>query len=101
MLVSNDGDGFSITTGGMSQPLHLLYALCYFYTDNLTLLELPTIYPTEYMFANHSEGIKNKTHIYANVTRKIMAELGGMEISNKTLKHSHEFTKMIGGEKMG
>jgi len=97
VLVSEDGDGFSHSTGGMSQGLHFLYSLCFFYTNNLTVWELPTIYPTEYMFANHSEGLENKTHVFANVTRKIIAEVSGLKLSEKTLKHAREFDHKIKG----
>lgn len=65
--------------------------MCFLYTNNLTVLELPTIYPTEYMFENHSDGVVNKTHVYANVTRKIMSEVSGIKLSDKTLKHAVDF----------
>ena len=60
VLVNDDGEGVSVTTGGMNQGLHWLYILCFLYTNNLTVLELPVIYPTEYMFENHSDGVENE-----------------------------------------
>jgi len=43
------------------------------------------------MFENHSDGVVNKTHVYANVTRKIMSEVSGIKLSDKTLKHAVDF----------
>jgi len=97
VLVNDDGDGVSITTGGMNQGLHWLYILGVLYTNNLTVLELPTIYPTDFMFEHHSDGVENKTHVFANVTRKIMAEISGLKLSDKTIKHSFEYDNKIRG----
>lgn len=82
----------------MAQGLHFPYHLCFLYTNNLTVLELPTIYPTDYMFENHSDGIDNKTHVFANVTRKIMCEISGLKLCDKTLKHAKEYDSMIRGK---
>ena len=40
---------------------------------------MPVIRPTEYMFENYKNLGKEKWEIFAEVTRKIYSEIGGLE----------------------
>jgi len=101
ILVNDSGEGVCTSTGGMNQGLHWLYILCFLYTYNLTVYELPTIYPTDYMYEHHTNLVENKTHVYANTARSICAELSGLQKSDKTVRHSFEFDDKIRGNTSG
>ena len=66
------------TTDVMTNFLRSLAEL-YF---RIEYIELPILTPNEYMFKNFENLGKEKWEIFAEVTREIMATLGGLKISN-------------------
>ena len=59
------------------------------------LCELPVIKPTEYMFQNYSDLGNEKWEIFAEVTRKIMCEIGGLNPSNRTFRDLKYYEKSL------
>ncbi len=56
---------------------------------------LPVIKPTKFMFDNYSHLGKEKWEIYAEVTRKIMCEVGGFKESNLGYRDSRYYFKCM------
>ena len=65
-------------------------SLCYF-GCKINLCELPVIKPTEYMFEKYANLGVEKWEIFAEVTRKIMCEIGGLTPSDKTFRDSKRY----------
>ena len=71
----------------------------------VNVLELPVIYPTEYMFNNYknkSESESNKElskgEIYANVVQDIWCEIGDFKKSNKSFSDYRDYNNIIEGK---
>jgi len=95
LLNYNDKNEFSLTTGATNQAIHAVLMMCFVFHPIVSMIDIPVIYPTDYMYEHHSEGVTNKTHVFANVTRKIMAEIGGLNLSDKSIKHNSEYGNLI------
>jgi hypothetical protein len=64
-----------------------------------TLIELPVFTPNEYFWKNHWDGKEEKWQLFARTVRKIMADVGGYEVSDSTLEHKLEYKNLIRGKK--
>ena len=49
-------------------------------------IDLPVIYPTEYMYENYKKYGNEKWEIFAGVCREIMCEIGEFEKSDKSFR---------------
>ncbi len=78
----------NIACGCQNIFFHTCKLLCFFRHD-IYYIDLPVIRPTKYMFVNYSSLGKEKWEIYANVTRKIYCEIGGMTESDLGYRDSH------------
>ena len=56
---------------------------------------LPTIRPTDFMFENYKHLGKEKWEIYANIVRKIYAEVGGIEETDMGLRDLKRYIKAM------
>ena len=61
----------------------------------INLCELPVIKPTEYMFEKYSHLGEEKWEVFAEVTRKIMCEIGGLTPSDKTFRDSKRYENSL------
>ena len=59
------------------------------------LCELPLIKPTEYMWQNYSHLGNEKWEIFAEVTRKIICEIGRLKHSNRTFRDSKYYENSL------
>ena len=84
LLFDNDVN-YSPACGVSSTAFNYFRSLAYFRV-NIYLCQLPVIKPTEYMWEHYAELGKEKWEIYAEVTRKIMCEIGGLKPSSKTYR---------------
>ena len=85
ILLFDDDVNYSPACGVSSTAFNYFRSLAYFRV-NIYLCQLPVIKPTEYMWEHYSELGKEKWEIYAEVTRKIMCEIGGLKPSSKTYR---------------
>ena len=69
-------------------------SLCYF-GCKMYLCELPVIKPTEFMWNNYSDLGNEKWEIFAEVTRKIMCEIGRLKPSNRTFRDSKNYENSL------
>ena len=93
ILLDNNLD-YSVAIGVGSAVMNYFRSLCYF-GCKINLCELPVIKPTEYMFEKYSHLGDEKWEIFAEVTRKIMCEIGGLKPSDKTFRDSKRYENSL------
>lgn len=94
--------GTDIGEGILPMPLKAYQSFANLY-HNVKVVELPVIYPTDYMFENYSKlhpEIKGKAEIYAEVVREIWCEIGGFEKSQKGFNEYVEYLSYVKGQKV-
>ena len=90
LILLDDNVNYSPAIGVSTTGFNYFRSLAYFRV-NIYLCQLPVIKPTDYMWENYSELGKEKWEVYAEVTRKIMCEIGGLKPSNKTFRDSKKY----------
>ena len=85
---------YSVAIGVGSPVMNYFRSLCYFGCQ-INLCELPVIKPTEYMFEKYADLGEEKWEIFAEVTRKIMCEIGGLTPSDKTFRDSKRYENSL------
>ena len=85
---------FHISVGASNVILHYAKNLCHFY-NYIYVAILPTIRPTDFMFENYKHLGKEKWEIYANIVRKIYAEVGGIEETDMGLRDLKRYIKAM------
>lgn len=94
-------DQFSLGAGVMSSLTHVVLSLCYLYFDDFVVVNLPVITPTEFMFQNYSHLGKEKSDIYMEVSRRIMAEVIDFPLlDNETYEKKLEYLCYVKGKKI-
>ena len=93
ILLGNNLD-YSCAIGVGSAAFNYFRSLCYFGCQ-INLCELPVIKPTEYMFEKYAYLGNEKWEIFAEVTRKIMCEIGGLTPSDKTFRDSKRYENSL------
>ena len=93
ILLDNNLD-YSVAIGVGSAVMNYFRSLCYF-GCKINLCELPVIKPTEYMFEKYSHLGEEKWEVFAEVTRKIMCEIGGLKPSDKTFRDSKRYENSL------
>ena len=94
LTLLNPNANYSVAIGVSSAVFNYFRSLCYFGFD-INLCELPVIKPTEYMFEHYSDLGGEKWEIFAEVTRKIMCEIGGLKPSDKTFRNSKHYERSL------
>lgn len=65
----------------------------------LTVDELPVFAPNEYFWKNHwREGKEEKWEAYARVVKDIMAEVGGLKVSDLTMQDKFDYIELLKGK---
>ena len=93
ILLDNNLD-YSVAIGVGSAMMNYFRSLCYFGCQ-INLCELPVIKPTEYMFEKYADLSDKKWEIFAEVTRKIMCEISGLQPSDKTFRDSKRYENSL------
>ena len=94
LILLDDNLDYSIGIGVNSPVFNYFRSLCYLGTK-VNLCELPFIKPTDYMWKNYSHLGEQKWKIFAEVTRKIMCEIGNLEPSNRTFRDCLHYEKCL------
>ena len=94
LILLEDNPDFSVGIGVCSVELNYFRSLCYC-GSKMYLCELPVIKPTEYMWKNYSDLGNEKWEVFAEVTRNIMCEIGGLKQSNRTFRDSKYYEKSL------
>ena len=85
--IINDGSGMNVWW----------YSILLFHciATGVILNELPVFAPNEYFWENHWDGKEDKWKLYANTIRKIIAEVGGLELHDATMEGKMELKKWL------
>ena len=94
LILLDDDLNYSVAIGVSSTAFNYFRSLCYF-GCKMYLCELPVIKPTEYMWQNYSHLGSEKWEIFAEVTRKIMCEIGRLKPSNRTFRDSKNYENSL------
>ena len=94
LILLDDDLNYSVVIGVSSTAFNYFRSLCYF-GCKMYLCELPVIKPTEYMWQNYSHLGNEKWEIFAEVTRKIMCEIGRLKPSNRTFRDSKNYENSL------
>ena len=94
IILLDNNLNYSVAIGVGSAILNYFRSLCYF-GCKINLCELPVIKPTEYMFEKYSHLGEEKWEVFAEVTRKIMCEIGGLTPSDKTFRDSKRYENSL------
>jgi len=89
----------TLSTGALPMFFHMILACCYFW-NNDTFLDLPIIEPTEYMYENYRKSGEENWMVYKNVTKLIMAECGGLKLSESSFEEKLAYLSEIKGKKV-
>jgi hypothetical protein len=66
-----------------------------YFRHRLYYINLPVIRPTEFMFEKYKDLGKEKWQIFAEVTRKILCEIGDLKPSNKQYRDLNRYKKAM------
>ena len=94
LILLEDNVDYSVGIGVSSVELNYFRSLCYC-GCKMNLCELPVIKPTEYMWQNYSHLGNERWEIFAEVTRNIMCEIGGLKQSNRTFRDSKYYENSL------
>ena len=94
LILLDDDLNYSVAIGVSSTAFNYFRSLCYL-GCKMYLCELPVIKPTDYMWENYSDLGSEKWEIYAEVTRKIMCEIGKLKPSNRTFRDSKKYENSL------
>ena len=94
LILLDDNLNYSVAIGVSTTVANYFRSLCYF-GCKMNLCELPVIRPTEYMWKNFSDLGSEKWEIFAEVTRKIMCEIGRLKPSNRTFRDSKNYENSL------
>ena len=94
IILLDNNLNYSVAIGVGSAIMNYFRSLCYF-GCKINLCELPVIKPTEYMFEKYSHLGEDKWEIFAEVTRRIMCEIGGLKPSDKTFRDSKRYENSL------
>ena len=76
ILKINQNSSFHLSVGASNVVLHYFKNMCHF-INTIDYTILPTIRPDDYLFEHNKHLGEEKWQIFANVVRKIYAEVGG------------------------
>ena len=94
LILLDNNLNYSVAIGVGSAVMNYFRSLCYF-GCKINLCELPVIKPTEYMFEKYGYLGEEKWEVFAEVTRKIMCEIGGLKPSDKTFRDSKRYENAL------
>ena len=94
LILLGNNLNYSVAIGTSSAAFNYFRSLAYF-GFNINLCELPVIKPTEYMWEHYSDLGGEKWEVYAEVTRKIMCEIGDLKPSNKTFRNNKYYERAL------
>ncbi len=94
LILVDQKDDMSLAVGVSSVAYNYLRSLCYL-THKLYFVDLPVIKPTDFMWENYSNLGKEKWEIFAEVTRKILCEISGLQPSDKNYRDSLKYEESL------
>ena len=94
ILKINQNSSFHLSVGASNVVLHYFKNMCHF-INTIDYTILPTIRPDDYLFEHNKHLGKEKWQIFANVVRKIYAEIGGFEEVDMGMRDLNRYIKAM------
>jgi hypothetical protein len=101
-IINSYTEGYDLGEGITSTHWKGFHTFATLY-HKLRVIELPVIYPTDYMYENYQKlhpEITGKSEIYADVMREIWCEVGGFQKSDKGFKDYVEYLSLFKDKKV-
>ena len=95
----NKNETIETSEGILPMPLHIILVCCYLY-HFVTFIDMPVIEPTDYMYQNNLELGTENWMIYMEVTRRIMSEVGNLDLSESSFQEKLDYISAIKGHKV-
>jgi hypothetical protein len=89
--------GVSAVHGDASTLLAYLNILIHCVFTIYTTHEMPVFEPNEFFWKNHWDGKEEKWVAYARAVRTLMAEAGGLKLSDSSMEDKMAYKKLIRG----
>jgi hypothetical protein len=89
--------GVSAVHGDASTLLAYLNILVHCMFTIYTTHEMPVFEPNEFFWKNHWDGKEEKWVAYARAVRTLMAEAGGLKLSDSSMEDKMAYKKLIRG----
>jgi hypothetical protein len=99
VIVKSLNSKIDLGVGVFGLGLHYMLCVVYLWHD-YEILQLPILYPNDYMFKHFYTDKTEKWEVFAEVVRDIYAEIGGFELSDSTLKDVLEYEAKLLGKKV-
>ena len=78
------------------QAISSFFSLCHYSRKNqVHVYKMPVFEPNAYFFEHHQRKDEEKWQTYARVIRDIMADVGGLELSDLTIEDKFEYKKLL------
>ena len=90
----NQEDKHHLASGCQDMLLNTLKFFCCYKVD-IYYINMPVIRPTEYMWSNYNNLGKEKWEIFAEVTRRIYSEIGGLKTCEQGYRESHKYGQSL------
>ena len=94
--IIDQNEDCTLASGILPWQYHLILTSCYLY-HNVKFLELPVLEFTEYMYEKYQCFGKTKWMVFMNVTQRIMSEISGLKISEKSFAEKLQYINEIMG----
>ena len=94
ILFPNLSDEYHLSCGSSDVAMNFFRSLSKLYVK-CEYIELPIITPNEYMYTNFAHFGKEKWEIYAEVSRRIMLEIGNFKDTNVGIRDSFRYFSCI------
>ena len=94
ILFPNLSDEYHLSCGSSDVAMNFFRSLSKLYVK-CEYIELPIITPNEYMYTNYAHFGKEKWEIYAEVSRRIMLEIGNFKDTNVGIRDSFRYFSCI------
>lgn len=94
MVRVHQEDEIILAVGSSNIVVNYFRSICFLY-HRIEFIDLPVIIPTEYMFEKYKDLGEEKWMVYAGVVQKMYCEIGGFKESNKNLRDSLRYQKMM------
>jgi len=88
----------SNSTGVLDGMQHYVLSACNPYST-LEVLDLPIFEPNDFFFKHHMKEGEEQWETYMRVIRQIMAEEGGLELSEQSIEDKFKYRALVFGEK--
>ena len=95
---NNTSKYFCVVASATNTFIHMIISFCYLYHNNFNYIELPVFTPNEFLYKNYSNLGNSKSNIYAEVCRRVISEVGDLELRSENYISKLNYLSKIFGK---